>query len=234
MIRNGGVTFTEIRIISNGINISKHRYSAASGEIDTEKVNEQFKKGATVKLKAIERCSTELINLHTILINTFKARVHINSYLSSQNGFGYDIHRDDHEIFIIQIEGSKLWELYDDTSLSNNLSILELKPVQTITMNAGDVLYIPKGIPHKARCADPFSLHLTLGVYESSYHDWLNWLIYNKLDHKTIDEPFYKNQKGIDLSFLSEQLKKNIENTCLLEEFEKHIIIKNTIKPLTF
>jgi bifunctional lysine-specific demethylase and histidyl-hydroxylase NO66 len=43
--------------------------------------------------------------------------------------------------------------------------------LETITLDEGDLLYVPAGFPHRARAEDQASLHLTAGLRYISYHE---------------------------------------------------------------
>ena len=63
---------------------------------------------------------------------------------------------------------------------SPNLSREELgKPIKQLTLEAGDMLYFPRGFIHEARTdTDSHSLHITVSVYQNSaYVDLLEKLL---------------------------------------------------------
>jgi hypothetical protein len=92
-------------------------------------------------------------------------------YLTPKDAQGFDLHFDPYEVFILQIEGAKRWQVYEPV---HQLPISEalLKPSQVqgpplvdATVEAGDLLYIPRGFPHQGFTADTFSLHISFGVF---------------------------------------------------------------------
>ena len=80
--------------------------------------------------------------------------VQANAYLSPPGAAALRHHRDTHEVLALQVEGSKTWHIDG------------LGPV---TMEAGDVAYLPAGTGHAAAAQDRHSLHVTIGVLATTY-----------------------------------------------------------------
>jgi hypothetical protein len=106
--------------------------------------------------------------------------VAINMYMTPQNSQGFAAHFDTHDVFIVQVEGSKLWRLYDSPITLPVLSDLKYlpkvknelsDPVTEICLNAGDLLYLPRGYVHEACTSESFSIHLTVGVHVFRWTD---------------------------------------------------------------
>jgi hypothetical protein len=97
--------------------------------------------------------------------------VSANAYLTPPSAQGFDIHYDDHCVFIIQVHGTKQWQVFKgESELPVDVRLGPLSrsrlgdPIMSIDLEEGDVLYIPRGFPHAATTASSSSLHLTLGV----------------------------------------------------------------------
>src|SRR5207253_6727001 len=80
-------------------------------------------------------------------------------------------HYDPHDTFMLQIDGAKDWRVYDSVV---TLPLPEMRqpiqpeqlgePILEVRLEAGDLLYIPRGFAHQGLTADEPSLHLTLAV----------------------------------------------------------------------
>ena len=77
-------------------------------------------------------------------------------------------------MLILQIEGSKIWQLYVGADLppreiqrdKEKAVAVEGLPTPTdVRLNAGDVLYVPRGRVHAAETASEQSIHLTVGIH---------------------------------------------------------------------
>ncbi|PSP17357.1 MAG: cupin [Cyanobacteria bacterium QS_8_64_29] len=107
----------------------------------------------------------------------------VNAYCSWSGKQGFDRHYDTHEVFILQIEGSKEWFVFDDTvghPLAGSQTLPEQAPqgepyIHT-TLEPGDLLHIPRGHWHYALAQQEPSIHLTLGVRCHTGVDLVDWL----------------------------------------------------------
>ena len=113
---------------------------------------------------------------------------------SDSQGLGKHHHK--HDVFIIQIKGSKTWHIYDhpennmlprsdqakerfvDSPLSDSF-----KQIEEIQLEEGNILYIPRGVPAQGdtRDLDGESLHITVSIECASYR-----LIWEDLLHHVI------------------------------------------------
>ena len=109
---------------------------------------------------------------------TFGGHFQTNVYLSPPNRQGFKTHFDSHDVFVLQVSGSKHWTIYD--------TLIELPlhgqsfdpdkrtpgaPTRELMLNAGDLFYCPRGLFHSARSTDEASLHITLGLIGKTWAD---------------------------------------------------------------
>ncbi|KAH8260795.1 hypothetical protein KR026_008610, partial [Drosophila bipectinata] len=131
-------------------------------------------------------CSIRILNPSTYLAGLrqvcatmqefFHCLVGANVYLTPPNSQGFAPHYDDIEAFVLQVEGRKRWRLYmpvKPTDIlarhsSGNFNQSELgEPIFDEVLEAGDVLYFPRGTVHQAITEqNQHSLHITLSVYQ--------------------------------------------------------------------
>ena len=109
---------------------------------------------------------------------TFSSHFQTNIYLSPPNAQGFKTHFDSHDVFVLQVSGSKLWTLYD-TAIALPLRGQAFDPdkhnagppTREFTLHAGDLFYCPRGLFHSARSTDENSLHITLGLIGKTWAD---------------------------------------------------------------
>ena len=101
----------------------------------------------------------------------FGCPVHANLYLTPKGAQGFHAHFDGHEVFVLQLEGTKHWRFYGpgrELPLPDEDGPVppeSLGPVtQEVFVQPGDMLYMPRGHVHEAFTSDQASMHLTVGV----------------------------------------------------------------------
>lgn len=143
-------------------------------------------------------CSIRLLNPQTYIPNIRKLNASIqeyfhcmtgaNVYLTPPNSQGFAPHYDDIEAFVLQVEGKKIWRLYAPRTQNDMLARVSSgnfkpeeigEPILEKTLEAGDLMYFPRGTIHEARTVPgSHSLHITLSVYQkTSFGDLLEILL---------------------------------------------------------
>lgn len=146
---------------------------------------ERLNQGATLVVNGLHHRIPALAALAADLRQELGYRTHINLYCSPPQQQGFACHYDTHEVFVLQIDGTKAWSVYPatvpfpDRSRSQEQDSAQEIPQEAYlncVLHPGDVLYIPKGHWHCAVACDRPSLHLTVGVDCLTGLDWLDWL----------------------------------------------------------
>jgi ribosomal protein L16 Arg81 hydroxylase len=131
-----------------------------------------FDQGATLVFAQLNQKWPPLQSLKEELERSLLATVLANVFLSNRNSQGFSLHYDSHDVFVLQLHGQKIWSLYDNpielptksqSFGTTGVSAGALK--NTVTLEPGDILYVPRGYFHEARTTDTVSLHVTLGVH---------------------------------------------------------------------
>jgi Cupin superfamily protein len=119
--------------------------------------------------------------------------VTVNIYLTTGDAAGFDLHWDDHDVIVMQLAGEKSWEvrgLSRPVPMFRDAAPNPDPPQDAVwagTMQAGDVMHIPRGYWHQATRqdrGDGFSLHATFGFPKRTGVDWLNWLADQSRQHE--------------------------------------------------
>jgi ribosomal protein L16 Arg81 hydroxylase len=139
--------------------------------VAVEKLFQLFNEGATIILNATESAIPSLKTFACALERELEILVQTNIYITPAHTRGFDWHYDVHDFFVLQIWGSKQWRLYDrPVPLSvegDGAKMLEYEteePAQTIDLQPGDLLYLPRGTVHIAPTSDKSSVHVTAGL----------------------------------------------------------------------
>lgn len=145
-----------------------------TGCADPAKIVEQMAGGATLVLVNVEHWHEPLAQFCDRLGGVTAAAVETFAYLTAPDQFGSQPHRDTAHVFVVQVEGSKRWTLYDLPGDENwNRSIIpDSTPVsEQLVLQPGDGLYLPPGLGHRAQAGPEGSLHLTISVQPPAVRD---------------------------------------------------------------
>lgn len=167
-------------------------------DLDVAELTARLRDGATLIVDAVNEISPPLQRLCASLSAEFTASCQANLYACWGVTQGFDVHWDDHEVFVVQVEGRKAWALYGATAPAptrRGPGALAAPPEgepERIVLEAGDVLYLPRGFWHAAVGLGGPTLHLTVGLTRKTAADALHWLADELLGEAEIraDLPF--------------------------------------------
>ena len=148
--------------------------------VDPVRVAGLFQEGWTIGLNGMQAYMPALAQLCAAAEAAFSAPFQANLYLTPPDAQGFKPHWDTHDVFVLQLHGSKVWTLYD-TQIELPLvgqSFDEHKPEPgpvsaAFTLHAGDLLYCPRGLMHAAHAGPETSLHITFGVMATTWAELL-------------------------------------------------------------
>lgn len=150
---------------------------------DILRCEEAFNEGYSIAMRGMEYRFKSIASVADDLACFFgQPSVGVNMYLTPPNSQGLACHYDDHCVFVCQLIGIKNWKVFHCPSLQlprlyepiNKLENEEMITDEStqILLKEGDVLYIPRGVPHEACTVNNdesdeiarFSLHLTIAI----------------------------------------------------------------------
>lgn len=211
---------------------------AFDGQVLDRKENNNLtqwcQKGATLIIDQIHQRIPEISRFASKISYELGYSTQVNAYCSWSNKQGFSRHYDTHDVFILQVEGSKQWYIYTDTlkyPLPTQKSASFIPPEEeaylSCILQPGDVLYIPRGHWHYAVAKNEPSIHLTLGIHCKTGIDLLEWLI-SKLKHREEwrnSLPLRIKQNSLDLSIKSliQDLNQYINDQNISEEYNSYL-----------
>jgi ribosomal protein L16 Arg81 hydroxylase len=145
-----------------------------------EAVLGDMRAGGTLVLDQLHNREPKLNLLCRVLAAELGHRFQTNLYLTPSNGKGFAPHWDNHDVFILQMVGSKDWKIEkqrrafpgkNDTMGDEGRELRG--DLHSIVLEQGDLIYIPRGFVHAAECESEPSLHVTLGVTGVFWEDLL-------------------------------------------------------------
>lgn len=150
------------------------RYRLADGSPDLDAVRDDFAHGYTIVLDGVEKYIRAVAILARSIEVELNFPVQVNAYITPPGSSGLLAHYDDHDVLILQIEGSKTWHLYAGADLppreiqrdgDKAVDPAGLPAPTDLLLAAGDVLYVPRGRVHLAKANAEPSVHLTVGIH---------------------------------------------------------------------
>ncbi|MGE9315097.1 cupin domain-containing protein [Niabella sp. CJ426] len=230
------IFYPSVRIVKNGKEIPNNEYTLKStpighhrkdGIINTDKAFSLFNNGATFVIQAGQRYFNNLSHCSLELSQKFNSPVQANLYITPNKSQGFNPHWDTHDVFVLQISGTKTWHLYgfEKELPTKNQSFVskdyKKEPIQTIQLRPGDFLYVPRGYVHDAMADDGISSHITIGVLSFTWARYFNEIFPQLEEFKEFREavPFWKG----DLTELIKEKTENLRQKLSALNFDKGI-----------
>lgn len=162
-----------------------------------------YRRGATLRVNRVHRYWKPLRELCRSLEQSFSFPVRANLYCTPESAARSKRHYDTHDVLVLQISGRKSWHIFppliqlplatvpplpfeERTEMlkyarggprKGRASITEAEsgePISEITLEAGDLLYMPRGFLHEAWTTDEPSTHVTIGLHVVRWLDLLS------------------------------------------------------------
>ncbi len=185
----------------NGATLPSGSFTAPAGvgaeigdQLNDTTVWRQFADGATIVLQALHRTWDPIGTFTSALAAELGHPVQANAYITPRANRGFDDHYDVHDVFVLQIEGSKRWIIHEPVHpaplrsqpwtdrRAEVAAEARREPVIDTVLQPGDCLYLPRGWLHAAQAQDELSIHLTLGV-----HVWTRYAVAEQLMQDALD-----------------------------------------------
>ena len=180
-----------LRVAKDGTTLAERSFTAPSGvgagiadQVSDDKLVSLFADGSTMVLQGLHRVWPPIIALCQQLAAELGHPVQANAYVTPPQNQGFSNHYDVHDVFVLQIEGEKRWQIHPpvheaplrDQPWSNRKSAVERRakepPQIEAVLRPGDCLYLPRGFLHAATALGAVSTHLTIGV-----HSWTRFAL---------------------------------------------------------
>jgi hypothetical protein len=196
-----------VRMANEGSVLPPSRYTGPAGfgaevgdQLDPDKVLAEFAAGATLVLQGLHRTWAPLREFTRQLVQELGHPAQVNAYITPASSRGFDPHYDVHDVFVIQVHGSKHWQIHEpvhpdplrDQPWSDHAEAVARQvagtPVIDETFEPGDVLYLPRGWIHSATALGGTSIHLTIGVSALTRWDVVQQLVASLADKPALRE----------------------------------------------
>jgi bifunctional lysine-specific demethylase and histidyl-hydroxylase MINA len=143
---------------------------------DPDKVQDFLRRGATLVANDIDHLSPGLTAFADAMEQGLGGKVQGNVYLSSRRRQGFGAHYDTHDVFAVQVEGTKTWHVYEGRATDpiahpmfktlgrEHHDKAKGAKLMDVPMEPGDLLYLPRGQYHDALADEGGTVHIAFGV----------------------------------------------------------------------
>ncbi|MCM4077653.1 cupin domain-containing protein [Paractinoplanes hotanensis] len=183
LLSRRGLRTPFLRVAQQGKVLPADRFTGGGGagaEITDQVLDDQvmqlYAQGATLVLQGLHRLWPPLIDYSRRLGAELRRPLQVNAYLTPPGSQGFSTHYDTHDVFVLQVDGTKRWRLHEPV-LADPLekqawggradevsATAQGEPDLDVVLAPGDALYLPRGWLHSAEALGARSLHLTIGV----------------------------------------------------------------------
>ncbi|WP_232066650.1 cupin domain-containing protein [Mycobacterium parmense] len=162
-----------VRLMRGKDKKSAESYRLAEGSLDLGRIRDDFADGYTIVLDGVDRHVRAIASLSRSIETELNFPTQVNAYMTPPGAQGLVPHYDDHDVLVLQIGGSKIWHLYPGADIpphqlrrdDKSVAIEGLPVPVDLRLEAGDLLYMPRGRVHAAETESEPSVHLTVGIH---------------------------------------------------------------------
>ncbi len=178
------------RVVQGGHSVGGTTRAASAGNrritdlVSPDAVREAYAAGATLILNSLHRIHPPLVRFCRELAAELGHGTQCNAYVTPPGSQGFGAHHDTHDVFVLQVDGSKRWNVHaplltlpltsqPSKALAGDAPLIAdgTPPLLSVTLGPGDALYLPRGYIHAAETNEQRSIHLTVGVLATTAYD---------------------------------------------------------------
>ena len=178
LIELGDLRFPTVMVLKDGKNLNYRQYSDVVniGGVNVSyanksKVLNHLADGGSLVFNNMHLYHNAVANVNELYKKTLNCSLASSTvFLTPSNSQGFGLHYDPHDVILFQIDGAKHWKVYapvETLPIEGSLPMKEFPPTECLfdgLVEAGDILYIPRGFPHEAITTEARSLHLSTGL----------------------------------------------------------------------
>lgn len=176
IVHQEGMRSSLLRMLGNGVpaigdQITSQLEMRREGKtiedaVDPGRIYAHFRAGKTLIHGGLNLTRPSLRALARSMTERFAAKSEAVAFLTPAGQRG-STHSDPTDVYVIQLEGTKRWQIWPTPQVrrpgQDKDSFDSLPdPVLDLSVQPGDVLYIPYGTPHRASAEGSVSLHITV------------------------------------------------------------------------
>jgi len=183
LLSRRGLRTPFLRVAKQGTVLPPARYTGSGGagaevgdQVIDDKIMQLYAEGATLVLQGLHRIWPPIVDFAGRLGTELGQPLQVNAYLTPAGNQGFATHYDTHDVFVLQVDGTKRWRIHPPVlpdplerqawggRADEVTATAEGRPAMDVVLAPGDALYLPRGWLHSAQALGERSLHITVGV----------------------------------------------------------------------
>jgi ribosomal protein L16 Arg81 hydroxylase len=119
LVAERGLRMPFFRMVREGtVQTGPTRYATAGSRrindlIDADRARDRYAEGATLVLQSLHRIHPPVVRFCRRLAADLGHATQANAYITPPGNRGFDPHHDTHDVFVLQIDGRKLWHVFE-------------------------------------------------------------------------------------------------------------------------
>lgn len=174
-----------IQVVKAGSRLAQPSFCTDESFVSLPKLYGAYRAGYTIQLAKLHKRWPPVGRLARAVEAAFTTagvplahRIGSHLYLTPARSAGFTPHYDSHDVVVVQVAGNKRWKVYgarEEFPVAMQMGDVprdQLPPLRhDVLLEAGEILYIPRGIFHEALSEDQFSVHVTLDIFPYTWSD---------------------------------------------------------------
>jgi len=233
IVHQEGLRSNLYRMLGNGVPATGEQLTSRLGTrrewksiddaIDPGKIYAHFRAGKTLIHNELNLTRPNLRALARSMTDRLATKSEVVAFLSPAGQQGAGVHGDPTDVYIIQLEGTKHWQVWPTPQVRRagdlRYSFSDLPdPVLDVSLQPGDVIYIPHNTPHRARAEGRVSLHLTVVAGPRMWSEHLLSLVGDILHNgaEFWDTPYLDDPSRDQAAEMTEKIERLIDRLRLV------------------
>jgi ribosomal protein L16 Arg81 hydroxylase len=202
-------TEASLKLVLDSVPVPPAQYSTRATSRDgasvlqpvAAKVQDWVRRGASVVMNDVDSLTPGLAGVSEAIEGAGFGKAQANVYISWQSHKAFHAHYDTHDVWAVQVEGEKTWNVWEGRAEWPIAHPLFRGQAQDhherakgalraqVHLKKGDILYLPRGWYHDALAEAPHSVHVAYGVHAPLGMDLLNILMERALHEPDFRKP---------------------------------------------
>jgi bifunctional lysine-specific demethylase and histidyl-hydroxylase MINA len=186
-----------LQLVMDGTPVPPEQYCGRATSRDNQpvpqpeaaRVRDWVRRGASLVLNDVDSLTPGMAAISQALEAAGLGKAQANVYISWQSHKAFPAHYDTHDVWAVQVEGEKAWNLWEGRAewpiahpVFRSLGQAHHETAkgrlrERVLMRPGDLLYLPRGWYHDALAEAPASVHIAYGAHAPLGMDLLNILL---------------------------------------------------------